>query len=195
MEEKPQNFATSPQTEPFAPPSPDLNGSSEMQAQLPPGSAGTNVLVAEFDEVDAQAVAVQALREKSASSVSVMYAVMAFSLLNSALIAFGSPLIMAFGLTISDFIAYLAKENGYIHLLWNVIPLGFYLLLTTRARKHWGWLIALAVCYIFDGLLSLMGKDWISLAVHVYVLYLFWQGLSAAFAARNLERMPSSQAA
>ena len=147
-----------------------------------------------FDEADAQAVAVYALRARGASALTIMYSVLGFSVLNMALIAFGSPFTMAFGLSITDVIASLAKDSGLVHLLWSVIPLGFYFLLTSLSRKSSGWLITLMVFYLIDGILAVIDKRWIGTLVHGYVLYLLWQGLSAFFAARKLERMPPGMA-
>lgn len=145
----------------------------------------------DFNEADARVVAVQALRDKAASAAGIMYGVMGFSVVNAALMSFSAPFGMAFGLSVTDLISAMAKEYGYVHLLWNIIPLGFYFLLTIGAKKHWGWLIFLMVCYTIDGIITFVVKDWITLAVHAYVLYLLWNGLSAAFAARKLERMPA----
>ena len=98
---------------------------------------------------------------------------------------------MAFGLSVTDLVAYWSKGSGYIHLLWSLIPLSFYFLVATLAKKHWGWLIFLMVCYAIDGFLAFRHQRWFGLAVHAYVLYLLWQGLSAFFAAGKLEKMPS----
>ncbi len=175
---------------PTVPPLPQLDGSRATAYDMPPGPAVIPA-TGEFNEADARIVAVRALREKAASSVGTMYLVMAFSVLNMALISFGSPFVMAFGLSVTDGVAALAKDRGYIHLLWSLIPLGFYFLMTTLARKHWGWLITLMVFYAVDGFLAAVDGRWFGLAVHVYVLYLFWQGVSAFFAAGKLEKMPS----
>ncbi|MBC7804946.1 MAG: hypothetical protein H7145_02230 [Akkermansiaceae bacterium] len=195
MEQQIRTPDQDPRISPDVPPTPQSDGSAAATELNPQQYLPSAELSSEFNEVDARAVAVQALREKASSSVGVMYGVMAFSVVNAALISFSAPFSMAFGLSAVDFISSLTKESGnYVHLLWNLIPLGFYLLLTTLAKKHWGWLIFLMVCYTLDGVLSFIGHLWIGLAVHVYVLYLLWQGLSAAFAARKLERMPSDHA-
>ncbi|MBC8138416.1 MAG: hypothetical protein H8F28_21260 [Fibrella sp.] len=195
MEESSRNTNPEPEIPPTMPSLTGGNDSPNVPPSDAPVYAPSPVSTSEFNETDARIVAVQALREKASSSVGIMYAVMAFSILNSALISFGSPLVMAFGLATTDVISALTKDSGnYVHLLWNLIPLGFYLGLTTLAKKHWGWLIFLMLCYACDGLISLVDQRWISLAVHVYVLYLLWQGLSAAFAAQKLERMPTGYA-
>lgn len=190
MEEQAQNTSREALLE--TPPIPELTGSrvtSDMSAPpvgVPSGVPGG------FDETDARMVAIQALRAKTASSVGIMNGIMAFSALNAALISFGSPIVMAFGLATTDVISSLAKDSkNYVHLLWNLIPLGYYFLLSRLARKHRGWIIFLMVCYAIDGVVSFMAELWFGFAVHLYVLYVLWQGLSAAFAARKLERMPT----
>lgn len=196
MEEQARNTNPEQPVHPTMPPMPELNGSTATADTTLPQYVPASASEGEFNETDARLVAIQALREKMASSVGIMNAVMAFSVLNSALISFGSPLVMAFGLSITDVISALTKEGGnYIHLLWNIIPLGFYFLLSTLAKKHWGWLIFLMICYAIDGILSLIDQRWIGTAVHVYILYMLWQGLSAAFAAQKLERMPTNYVA
>lgn len=193
MEEQARTTNSEQTIHPTMPPMPELNGSTATSDTILPQYVPASASDSEFNETDARLVAVQALREKMASSVGIMNAVMAFSVLNSALISFGSPLVMAFGLSITDVISALTKSGGnYIHLLWNIIPLGFYFLLSTLAKKHWGWLIFLMICYAIDGILSLIDQRWIGTAVHVYVLYMLWQGLSAGFAAQKLERMPTN---
>ena len=182
------------QNAPTIPPLPETNPSNATAYDAPLVSAVPPIASPapeEFNEADARVVAVQALREKAASSVGVMYLIMAFSVLNMALIAFGSPFVMAFGLSVTDVISALSKKYGYVHLLWNLIPLGFYFLLTTQARKKWGWLAFLMVVYGIDAFLAFVDQDWFGVAVHAYVLYLFWQGVSAYFAAGKLEKMPS----
>jgi hypothetical protein len=190
-EQQTRNVDTNPQGLAEVPPVPELNG-SRVASDMTPPIITTSSAPGEFSEADARLVAIEALRAKMSSSVGVMNAVMAFSVLNAALISFGSPIVMAFGLATTDVISSLAKDSkNYVHLLWNLIPLGYYFLLSHLAKKSWGWLIFLMVCYAIDGVLAILGELWISTAIHVYALYLLWQGLSAAFAARKLERMPT----
>ena len=145
----------------------------------------------DFTEADARQVAIAALRAKAESSLGILYAVMGFSLLNVALIAFGSPITMAFGLAAVDFVAALAKEMGkWWVLVFLVFPFGFYAGLTALAKKHWGWFVLLMACYLIDGILSVIFQLWFGVAVHAYVLYLLFGGMMALRAARQLEKMP-----
>lgn len=193
MEEQPRSTDKDSQETSQAPPIPELNGSREASVMALPATDTPSIAPSEFNEADARLVAIQALRAKAESSVNVMNGVMGFSVVNAALISFGSPFVMAFGLSATDVISSLVKDSkNYVHLLWNLIPLGYYFLLSKLAKKSPGWMIFLMVCYALDGVLAFVGELWIGVAVHVYVLYLLWQGLSAAFAARKLERMPTN---
>jgi len=138
------------------------------------------------------------LQEKVARSTWYFYFVGTFSLLHSALGAVGIDFIPSLGLSVTIGVEGFSqsltgsKSIPPIAPLFDLVPIGFYVLLGFLARKHWGWFVVAIVFYTIDGLISLGVQDWIGLIVHAYVLWVLWNGMTAARAARNLEKIAAA---
>jgi hypothetical protein len=70
---------------------------------------------------------------------------------------------------------------------FTCLAAGLLTLIGAGSRKGWVWVFSLGIlCYIFDALLLMLFRDWLSFAFHVFALFGIIGGLSAC---RKLQAM------
>lgn len=108
-----------------------------------------------------------------------------FAIVNSALTFMEVNLRFIFGLGVADIAAYVAQasENSGAKVLAIGITLSgaatFYAL-GLKARKGATWAFALSmVLYSMDGLLWVLGQEWLEVACHGFAIFMMFQGMRA----------------
>ena len=106
------------------------------------------------------------------------------SLVNSIIVLAGGEWSFVVGLGATQIIDYVGKEFGHIGkmigLVFNLGIAGLFVLFGVLARKRQVWSFILGmVLYGLDGLLFLLGMDFLSIGFHVFALFMIWNGLSA----------------
>ncbi len=112
------------------------------------------------------------------------YWIAGLSLINSVAQLAGSNWRFIVGLGITQIVDYIASRAGTIGtvaaLVIDVFAAGVFVLfgLFARKRQRWAFLVGM-VLYGLDGLLLLLGPDFLGLAFHAFALYQIFRGLSA----------------
>jgi hypothetical protein len=120
--------------------------------------------------------------------------VVGLSLVNSLMSLANLKFGFAIGLGITqvfDVLLTKAGTNGKVLLfVLSAVALGFYSLMGVLApRFRWAFLIG-GFFYLLDGLILLSVQEWLGLAFHAYVLYVFGRGFVAA---GRLKQLPPPQ--
>jgi MFS family permease len=109
----------------------------------------------------------------------------ALSLVNSVISLFNGNWHFVLGLGITEVIDYLAQRSGssrgqLIGFVVTLLVAGFFWLMGRFAKQGQRWALIVGMfLYTLDGLLLVVGQDWLSVAFHGYALFM----LSRAFAA------------
>lgn len=156
----------------------------------------------ELSEAQAQQMVISALKAKADNASSWFFWIAGFALITSLVSLTGMGFVFFFGLGVTRIIDVMARLISHsdktppVAILFDLIPIGFYFLIGNLSKKAWGWLVVGMVFFLIDGLMLFLLKqpDWIGIAAHGYVLFILWQGLSAARAARNLEKIAAAGA-
>lgn len=107
------------------------------------------------------------------------------SLINSIALLFGSEFSFVIGLGITQIIDQVFFElfdssATAFTLIFDLIPISFFVLLGVFARRRYTWAFVLGmIIYIGDSLLFLFAGDYLCLAFHAFVLYSIFKGLKA----------------
>lgn len=130
------------------------------------------------------------------------YAIAGFSFVNSLISLFGGGLVFVIGLGVTqlvDGIAYVLKENaGDSGFVFTAVALVFDLAacLTfvlfgyfSAKGKNWALVIGM-ILYALDALLTLLFKDWIGFAFHLFFLWQIWTAYQVLSYWRKLNKKP-----
>jgi hypothetical protein len=113
------------------------------------------------------------------------YWIAGLSMINSLVVITGGNFHFVVGLGITSVVDGLAKRVGSAGSVLDIVINGFvagvFVLFGTFAVKAQKWaFVAGMLLYAADGLLLLMGKDYLSVGFHAYALYAIYQGFQAA---------------
>ena len=155
------------------------NTQNNETAYVPPANASTPF----SQSPSAERVA---LEQQFAAGASWFYWIAGLSLINSVVAFFGGSMRFIFGLGITVFgDAFLLEGNlgalgrtlafGFAVLVALVVALFGYL---AHQKMRWVFWLGMAL-YVLDALLLLFLQDWLSAAVHGYVLYRMFSAVSA----------------
>jgi hypothetical protein len=109
----------------------------------------------------------------------------AFSIINALISLFGGGIRFVLGLGITDVVVYLASRSGSSRgqlaaLGVTVVVAGFFWLMGRFAKQGQRWaLIVGTFLYLLDGGLLIVWRDWLSIAVHAYALFMLAKTFSA----------------
>lgn len=124
----------------------------------------------------------------------------AFTLINVVLLALGSDTMFLFSATVPYFVAALGIEltNLTIGLIIAFIILLIYLICFIFSKKHYGWIVAALVLFVYDticmcGLYFIVGdfSGIIDVVIHIWVLYYLIIGVKYG---AQLKKMPEEAA-
>lgn len=108
------------------------------------------------------------------------YIIAGLSVLNLILIVVNSPIVMAIGLSSAEFAMYMF--HGIIGIVLGLVISGFFGVMGLFATQGAKWAFILGMLlYLGDGILTLMGKQYIGVAIHGYALYCLFNGLKLCF--------------
>ena len=120
------------------------------------------------------------------------YWVAGLSAINTVAALSGSSWRLIVGLGISQIFDAIAIQAGpvgkTVAVVMDLMVLGLFILFGYfAARRHnWSFIVGMIV-FGLDGLIFLLGQDWLSIAFHVYVLYCLFRGFQANRALKALE--------
>jgi hypothetical protein len=154
-----------------------------------PGDAMPEIVTA--DPLDALRAQLAQLHARGTSGAGWFYWIAALSLINSVILLSGGDrhFVVGLGVTlIADSIAKaVADQNPEIATVAKGIAFGFDLFVAAIVCLF-GWLsrrpilpifVVGMILYLLDGLIYLLGGDWMSVGFHVFVLLGMWSGFSA----------------
>ncbi len=167
----------------LTPPLPTLSGGGIPSAAVPVDAAGAPSTAGGI--MSPVEVERHHLQQRVNGAAGWFFWIVGLSLIGSILHLSGSDLTFFLGLGITTVIDVFGRDSaGFagkaIAFVVNLIPLGFYALMGFLGRRHRGALIAGAFFYFIDALIFLVVKDWISILVHGYVLYVLFRAIGAA---------------
>jgi len=136
------------------------------------------------------------------SAASNFYAIAVLSFLNSIISAFGGGFVFVIGLGITqliDGIAYVLGQNAsdskliftafaLIFDLGACIAFALFGYFTSKS-KHWAFVVGMSL-YALDAILTLLFKDWIGFAFHLYFLWQLWMMYRILGYWRKLSKKP-----
>ncbi|HEY8461507.1 MAG TPA: hypothetical protein VIM99_14050, partial [Blastocatellia bacterium] len=134
------------------------------------------------------------LTQQLNSSSSWFFWIAGLSVINSLIAVFGGNLRFIFGLGVTSVADALSFESGAIAktagFVFTLLTAGLFVIFGVLARKHFHWaLIVGMVVYALDGLLLLaVSQDYLGVAFHAFVLFLFSKGVSASKKLSELKR-------
>jgi hypothetical protein len=133
------------------------------------------------------------LTQQFNSSSSWFFWIAALSVINSLIAVFGGDLRFVFGLGVTSVADALSVQSGTtgktVSFVFTLLMAGLFVIFGVLARKffHWAFIVGMVV-YALDGLLLLYAQDYLSLAVHAFVLFLLSKGVSASKKLGELKR-------
>jgi len=156
-------------------------------ADVPPPVLGQTPSIPEgAAEADAVTPELYALEERVTASANWFFWIAGLSLVNSLLALLNIGFGLAVGLGVTQLIdagfqhQYPNSPVRFAALLFDLIPLGFYALMGFLAQKRrWAFIVG-GIFYALDAALCAMVEQWISLALHAWVLFAFFGGFKAA---------------
>jgi len=132
----------------------------------------------------AQQMALIQLQQRVKSGANWFYWIAGLSVVNTLAAVSGSNWRFILGLGVTQVADALAQEIGGVGtaaaIVIDAIAIGFFILmgwLAGGARK-WAFILGMAA-FTIDGLISLLAKDFLSLAFHAYALFCIYRGLAA----------------
>ena len=133
------------------------------------------------------------LTQQFNSSSSWFFWIAGLSVINSLIAVFGGDLRFVFGLGVTSVADALSSQSGSagrtVSFVFTALMAGLFVIFGVLARKffHWAFVVGMVV-YALDGLLLLYAQDYLSFAVHGFVLFLLSKGLSASKKLSELKR-------
>ena len=133
------------------------------------------------------------LTQQFNSSSSWFFWIAGLSVINSLIAVFGGDLRFVFGLGVTSVADALSSQSGSagrtVSFVFTALMAGLFVIFGVLARKffHWAFVVGMVV-YALDGLLLLYAQDFLSFAVHGFVLFLLSKGLSASKKLSELKR-------
>jgi len=166
---------------------PDAAG-VELPQSLPPQAAAHLQMESEVRE----------LFQRGKNGAAWFYWIAILSLINTVVALAGGGIMFALGLDITmitdTIAAQIALQPGgnmtvlIVALVFDAIMLGLLILCGRLSQRRMLWVYALGMgLYLLDGLLSLMLRDMVSIAIHAYALWSMWSGFSADRQLNELE--------
>ena len=140
------------------------------------------------------------LEQAAQSGARWFFWIAALTIITSVIALTGSSwhFIISLGVTqIFDGLAAATSEQGgslvkVIAFTLDAIAAGVFALLGVLAQKRYSWSFMVGMTLFgLDSLLFLLGRDWIGIAFHAYVLYALYRGFSAAQKLSALDREAS----
>ncbi len=124
------------------------------------------------------------------SGASWFYWIAALSAVNSVIAMSGGHFRFIFGLGITQVIDAIPHELGsgakIIALVLDLLAAGLFVIFGVFANKRHGWSFIIGMTLFgLDGLLTVLFKDWMSVAFHAFALYCIFQGYRASRQARG----------
>jgi hypothetical protein len=132
----------------------------------------------------AQQMAVIQLQQRVKSGANWFYWIAGLSVVNTIAAVTGTQWRFILGLGITQVADFLASNMGgaatILAVMIDAIAIGFFVLMGKLAggAKKWAFILGM-VAFSLDGILSLLGKDFISLAFHGYALFCIYRGFVA----------------
>jgi len=133
------------------------------------------------------------LTQQFNSSSSWFFWIAALSMINSLIAVFGGQLRFVFGLGVTSVADSLSFQSGgaakTVSFVFTLLMAGLFVIFGVLARKffHWAFVVGMVV-YALDGLLLLISQDYLPLAVHAFVLFMLFKGVSASKKLSELKR-------
>jgi hypothetical protein len=157
----------------------------ELQPLLPSSAAGGVAVTPSGAATPRDASAVAQLK----SGASWFYWIAALSLINSISAATGSSWRFIVGLGITQIFDELGNHMGtggrWVALALDLLAASVFVLFGVFAHKAHQWpFIAGMILFALDGVIFLLGPDWLGVAFHGFVLYCLFRGFRACRALR-----------
>jgi hypothetical protein len=133
------------------------------------------------------------LTRQSNSSSSWFFWIAGLSVINSLIAVSGGAWRFIFGLGITGVTDAVSSQFGgtakAISFVFTLLMAGLFVIFGVLARKffHWAFIVGMVV-YALDGLLMLLGPDYLGLAFHAFVLFMLFKGISASKKLSELKR-------
>src|SRR5262245_26775344 len=133
------------------------------------------------------------LKQQFNSSSSWFFWIAGLSVINSLIAVFGGDFRSYFGLGVTSVADALSSKSGStgktVSFVFTLLMAGLFVIFGVLARKffYWAFIVGIAV-YALDSLLLLYAPDYVPLAIHAIVLFLFSKGVSASKKLSELKR-------
>jgi hypothetical protein len=143
----------------------------------------------------AQQMAVIQLQQRVKSGANWFYWIAGLSVVNTIAAVSGTSWRFILGLGITQVSDAIAQQVGGLGtaaaIVIDAIAIGFFVLMGKFAgdAKKWAFILGM-VAFGLDGLLSLLAKDFISLAFHAYALFCIYRGFAAVNEMRAVTAKP-----
>jgi len=134
-----------------------------------------------------------ALTHQFNSSTSWFYWIAGLSMINSVIAVSGGHWRFIFGLGVTGVADAMSFQSGttakVVSFIFTLMMAGLFVIFGVLAKKffHWAFIVGMVV-YALDGLLMLIGPDYLGLAFHAFVLYLLFKGIAASKKMKELKR-------
>lgn len=170
---------------------PPVGGSAPAVTTVAFASSGEAALSAELTQSSEKSERQSELRQQIDSSASWFYWVAGLSLVNTVIAALGSKWSFIIGLGIPQLLTRIAAEMRVasdspamlIATMWSVsfaVTAFFAACGWFAGRPSVASFVAGTVLFALDTVIFVLGADWIGVAFHALVLYMFWKGIMAA---------------
>jgi hypothetical protein len=133
------------------------------------------------------------LTQQFNSSSSWFFWIAGLSVINSLIAVFGGNLRFIFGLGLTSVADSLSFGSGgvakTVSFVFTMLMAGLFVIFGVLVRKffHWAFIVGMVV-YALDGLLLLLAQDYLGVAFHAFVLFLFSKGIPASKKLSELKR-------
>jgi hypothetical protein len=154
----------------------------------------------QFSQSQLQALAYAAQLKKVQNGASWFFWIAGLSVVNSILEIAGGGWYFLLGLGFTQLVGALAtafaKEAPELQtpvfgvaLCLDVVVVGLFVLFGILARKGHRWIFVIGmIVYVVDGIIFLLGPDWLSIGFHVYALFWLFRGLQACWKLHELQQ-------
>jgi hypothetical protein len=132
----------------------------------------------------AQQMAVVQLQQRAKSGANWFYWIAGLSLVNTIAAVSGTDWRFILGLGITQVADLLARDLGgaaaMLAVVIDAIAIGFFILMGKLAgdARKWAFILGM-VAFGLDGVICLIGRDFLSLAFHGYALFCIYRGFAA----------------